>query len=392
MQLVVKLWLLAFTAAGLCASQTNPGPTVQNHYQRAQEALSRGNYEVAAAEFSAILRQDSTRAEAWANLGTVYYAQARYGEASDAFRKALAIKPSLKGVEGFLGMSEARLGHMDQALPLLEKGFEKPLSSQWKLEAGLLLSDAYERSGEWSKLENVIATLESEFPENTEVLYLSYRIHSFLGSRAVVRLVKMAPDSARLHQITAELLETEGDFPGAVAQYRKALESDPGLPGARRALGIALMSGTNDEPNRAEARRQFEKELSLNPNDALSEYQLGELMWIDNRPDDALRRFRRAIEIHPNFPDALIAASKVLVSTGKAAEGIPLLEKAVALDPLNEVAHYRFAQALQKSGDPKRAGQELAEFRRLRAAMESIRGITRQVQGNRITNQRIEDK
>ena len=73
-----------------------------------------------------------------------------------------------------------------------------------------------------------------------------------------------------------------------------------------------------------------------------------ELMWIENSPDDALRRFRRAIEIHPNFPDALIAASKVLVSTGKGAEGIPLLEKAVALDPLNEVAHYRFAQALQK--------------------------------------------
>ena len=58
------------------------------------------------------------------------------------------------------------------------------------------------------------------------------------------------------------------------------------------------MNGTNDEPNRAEARRQIEKELSLNPNDALSEYQLGELMWIET----ALMMPSGAFRLHRDSP------------------------------------------------------------------------------------------
>lgn len=376
----------------VCASpaQTAQSAAIHNHFQRAQEALAQSQYDTAAAEFNAILRLDPNRAEAHANLGTLYYAQTRYAEASAAFRKALQLKPSLNGVEAFLGMSEARQGRAREALPLLEKGFQSPVSGQWKLESGLLLAGVYQSNGESAKLQEVIGALERDFPNNTEVLYLAYRVHSALGARAVAALVKAAPGSARLQQITAELLETEGDFAGAVAQYRKALEIEPKLPGARRALGVALMNSANDEPNRLEAQRQFEQELSLNPGDALSEYQLGELMWIGNRPAEALKRFRRAIELQPNFPDALIAAGKALIATEKSDQAIPLLEKALSLDPSNEVAHYRLAQAFQKIGDRTRAEQELAEFRRLRSALESLRGIYRQVQENRITSQRVE--
>jgi predicted Zn-dependent protease len=264
------------------------------------------------------------------------------------------------------------------------------LNDQWKLEAGLLLADAYQRRGESTKLQEVISTLQRDFPDNTEVLYLAYKVHSSLAARAVANLVKASPDSARLRQITAELLEVEGDFAGAVAQYRKALEMEPKLPGVRRALGVALMNSANDEPTRLEAQREFEAELAVNPSDGLSEYQLGELMWVGNRPDDALKRFQRAIELQPKFPDALIAAGKVLTSMGRPAEAVELLEKAAALDPFNEVARYRLAQAFQKAGNKQRADAELAEFRRLRAGLESLRGIYRQVQETRVTNQRVE--
>jgi tetratricopeptide (TPR) repeat protein len=385
-----QLCLIALAAVGVCRAQTAHSAAVQDHYHRAQEALARSQYETAAAEFNAILRLDPNHAEVHANLGTIHYTQSRYVDASKAFRKALQIKPALKGVEAFLGMSEARQGRLKEAMPLLEKGFRDPLNDQWKLEAGLLLTDAYQRSGEAAKLQEMIAILNRDFSTNTEVLYLAYRVYSSLGARAVASLVKAAPDSARLLQITAELLEAEGDFAGAVAQYQKALEIEPKLPGARRALGVALMNSANNEPNRLEAQRQFEQELSANPNDALSEYQLGELMWIANRPGEALKRFIRAIELQPGFPDAFIAAGKVLVSTDQPERAIPLLEKAVVLDPWNEVAHYRLAQALQKIGDRTRAERELAEFRRLRSGLESLRGIYRQVQEHRITSQRIE--
>ena len=220
---------------------------------------------MAASEFEAILKLDPTRGEALANLGTVYYAQTKYADAARAFRKALRLRPSLKGVEAFLGMSEARLGRLREALPLLEKGFQNPLNDQWKLESGLLLAEAYQRNGDSSKLQDVIAILERDFPKTwrcctslTGFILSSERAPS-------AELVKTAPDSARLRQVTAELLEVEGDFAGAVAQYRKALEIEPKLPGARRALGVALMNSANDQANRLEAERQFEQELAANP-------------------------------------------------------------------------------------------------------------------------------
>ena len=364
--------------------------TIQTHYQKAQEALARNDYDAALIEFSAMLRIDPNRAEVHANIGTIYYAQGRYTEASAALKKALALKPGLKGARAFLGMSEARLGHTLEALPHLEEGFRTPISDQWKLEAGLLLTGIYQRAGETAKLQETLGVLQRDFPTNSEVLYLAYRVHSSLGTRAVADLVKSAPDSARLRQITAELLEAEGDFAGAVAQHRKALEIEPKLPGANRALGVALMNAVNDEANRKEARACFERELALNPNDGLSEYQLGELMWISGRPEEALRRFTRAIELQPNFPEALIAAGKVLISSGQPGRAVTLLEKAVSLDPSNEVAHYRLGQALHKLGKQEQANREFAEFRRLRSALESLRGIYRQVQENRVTSQKVE--
>lgn len=377
-------------AAGALDAQAPRTAAIRDHFRSAQTALAGGNYDAAAAEFESILKLDPTRAEALANLGTVYYAQGKYAEAAQALRKALQLKPELKGAEAFLGMSEGRLGRGKEALPFLEKGFRSTASDEWKVECGLLLADIYQRNGDSAKLLGVIAILERDFPDNPEVLYLAYRVHSSQGARAVARLVKAAPGSARLRQVTAELLEVEGDFTGAVAQYRKALEIEPRLPGANRALGVALMNSANDEDTRREAERHFEQELAMNPSDALSEYQLGELMWVGNRPSDALTHFRRAIELQPAFPDAMIAAGKALISMDKGSEAVPLLEKAAALDPFNEVARYRLAQAFKKTGDSRRAEQELAEFRRLRAGLEALRGIYKQVQEKRITVQRVE--
>lgn len=364
--------------------------SINGHYQRAQDALARSQYDVAAAEFAAILRIDPDRAEIHANLGTVDYVRGRYASASAAFKKALQLKPSLKGAEAFLGMSEARQGHSKEALPLLEKGFRNPISEQWKLEAGLLLVETYQRLGETVKPQETIAILRRDFPTNTEVLYLAYRLHSSQSARAVADLVKAAPDSARLHQVTAELLEAEGDFAAAIEQYRKALQIEPKLPGAHRALGVALMNNVNDEPSRKEAQACFERELALNPNDGLSEYQLGELMWLENRAGDALRRFSRAIELQPNFADAFIAMGKILTATGEPGRAVAMLEKAVSLDAANEVAHYRLAQAFQKLEKKEDAEREFAEFRRLRASLESLRGIYRQIQENRVTSQKLE--
>jgi len=190
--------------------------------------------------------------------------------------------------------------------------------------------------------------------------------------------------------LTAELLESDGDFPSAAEQYREALRIEPGLPGAHRALGVALMNSATDEATRAQAQKLFEQELALNPSDAQSEYQVGEIFWLRNQPAEALMHFMRAVELNPNFTDALIAAGKAATARDQPERALAWLQKAVEIDPDNEVTHYRLAQAYRKMGKTREATEELARFRQLRSAMESLRVIYRQVQGRQITAQKVE--
>jgi tetratricopeptide (TPR) repeat protein len=381
---------LSFALAPALWGQSPRQGTIQEHYQTAQEALRQNRYDEAASQFLEILRLNPKLAEAHANLGVVYYIQGKYSEASQAFQQSLKLKPTLSKAENFLGLIKARTGHIDEALPLLEKSFKNPADDEWRQQTGLLLIEIYSSKTEFYRALDVVRTLEKTYPSNPEILYVAYRIYSELGAKAVSALVRAAPNSARLHQVTAELLESEGDFPRAVEQYRKALEMDPKLPGIHRALGVALINIAQTEASFLEAQKHFEIELAANPTDAHSEYQLGEIYWGRYQHDLARKHFTRAVELRPSFADALIGLGKVLVSQGQPDKALTYLQEAVRIDPENEVAHYRLAQAYRKLGRNQDAEQELALFKKLREASASIGAIYRQVQRNPVIGQTIE--
>lgn len=281
--------LLAGCAAlgGAAAGAQQPGKSaagsVQAHYRRAEAALREQRLDEAEAEFREMLRLNPRLAEAHANLGTIHFLRAEYPKASAAFREALRFKPGLARAKAFLGMSEARQGRLREALVYLPDGFRHSPNDEWRLRAGLALIDAYHATGEPAKAVEVVRDLEAAFPSNPDVWYTSYRLYSALGARAVSTLARTAPESARLRQLTGELLESEGNFPGAVEQYRAALAIDPKLAGVHRALGVALMNDAASADTLAEAERHFREELALNPSDMHSEYQLGELCWLRNQ-------------------------------------------------------------------------------------------------------------
>jgi tetratricopeptide (TPR) repeat protein len=203
-------------------------------------------------------------------------------------------------------------------------------------------------------------------------------------------LVHAAPDSARLHQVAGELLDSEGNFPRAIDQYHEALEKDPELTGIHRALGVAMLNASQDDASMLRAQKEFKLELAIDPDDAHSEYELGEIYWRKHQPEEALKHYSRAVQLRRNFTDALLALGKVWVFQGQADQALQVLQEAVKIDPNNEVAHYRLAQAYRKLGQAAESELELAQFRRLREASASLGMIYQQVQRKPITEQTIE--
>jgi len=387
----LRLTTVIVLGAALAFAQSDINGGVQQHYRKAAEAMRLGNLDEAAGEFRAMVRLDPNLPEGHANLGGVYYLQHKYPEAAVELEAALKLKPSMTKAEDLLGISIARSGQLVQALPLLEKTFHRT-GDEFQQEAGILLIELFNATRNPEKARETIEGLRQAHPNSPEVLYVAYRLYSENAVKALSDLVRTAPDSARLHQVAGELMESEGDFPHAAGQYQKALEKDPSLPGIHRALGVALMNSSQDDAPLLQAQKEFEQELAMNPGDAHSEYELGEIFWRKHQPDEAAKHYLRATRFRPNFVDALIALGKVWTAQDRSQQAIEVLQQAVKIDPGNEVAHYRLAQTYRRLGRVQEADSEMMQFRKLREASASLSVIYQQVQRKPITEQTIESR
>ncbi len=361
------LWLvIAILTSSYLLAQTDTRREVQVHYERAQEAMKANELDKAADEFWEILRLDPKRAEAHANLGVIAYSQGKYADAIKSFSAALNLNPSLWNAQAFLGLVEARMGRMEDAKALLEKSFEHIENRDLRIQAGTELIKIDQES---STLENAVGVLQDLLrsnPKDPNVLYIAYRTYSDLAAHAVATLSKVAPESARMHQILAQGAASQDDIPGTIAEYRKVLQIDSKIPGIHYELGRAILGSSQEDSARQEAQKDFEAELAINPTDANSEYELGQVYSLRSDTKQAFEHYKRALNLRPDLVEAHIALAKTLSAMGRPGEALPHLLEAERLDPDNETVHYKLAQAYRESGQDQEAARELALFNRLR--------------------------
>ncbi|MBZ5702166.1 MAG: tetratricopeptide repeat protein [Acidobacteriia bacterium] len=377
----VALLLLLLLLSPCSFAQTSPAKQreMQLHAARARRALDAKNPELAIREFQAILELDPRDVDARANIGVVHFLHGRCAEASEHFRKALELQPSLWKVQAMLGLCEKSSGRPDKAQALLEKSFPHLQDLKLQTHAGMALVELHYQRGNLEQALSVLDTLRKLDPANLDVLYVSYRIHSDLAVQARESIALLAPDSARMHQILAQHLINEGDAKGAVAQYREALRINPQLPGAHFELGEAILQDASSEHAQDDAQKEFAAALALNPNDAKAECKLAGILALRGDMDAALQHYTRAVELNSRESEAQIGIAKALTATGQHGKALEHLLAAVRMDPGNAGAHYRLSQLYRELGRPSEAAQELATFKELREARARIRSAYPQV-------------
>ena len=90
--------------------------------------------------------------------------------------------------------------------------------------------------------------------------------------------------------------------------------------------------------------------IEKTPNCWLAELNLGTLIAKENRPDEAMLHFRRALVINPNCADAHSNVGIQLGAKGELTEGMKHLAEAVRLSPLSGPARFDFGNGLVLSG------------------------------------------
>lgn len=258
-----------------------------------------------------------------------------------------------------LGLAQS--GHCKEALPLLKQARTRVAEQELKRSVGsagvrcAMLTDQLEVADDFLRF------LKHEFPHDPEVLYLSVHTYSDLSSRAAADLATTAPKSAQGHELHAESLETNGKWDEAAKEYRLVLDQNPRLPGIHFRLGRLLLSKTNPSPEEAaEANKEMQLELAIDPSNVGAEYVLGEMAKQNQQWDEAIQHFSRAAKLDAGFGDAFVGWGGSLVSMKKFAEAIPPLEAAVKLQSGNPAAHYMLAIAYARSGRKEDGDREFA--------------------------------
>jgi tetratricopeptide (TPR) repeat protein len=388
---IARLLLVVLAPTGIAAAQ-NAGQTesphaaeVHDRLRKAESYLQEKDPNSAAKEFNAVLALDPNNGEAYANLGVIAFFQRDYQSASQDFRKALKVNPSLVKMQALLAICQKRLGD-PSARGLLEKSFSKLKDKQLRLQVGMELASLYDQQGNPGATASVMASLVDLDPENVNVLFMAQRVYWELADNTLNKLAVLAPGSARMQQVIAERLVNDGDLKGAIDHYKKALAIDPKLPGVHFEFGEALLeSAPADTGVEAEAEKEFEVATAVDGDSAKTECEFGSIALMRSQPDQALTHYKRAYELDPNEVQAHMGLAKLFMPE-KPQEAIKYLRMAIESDPLNGAAHYRLAQAYKRLQMAEMAQKEMHLFQEIKKTKDQVEDLYHQM--NRRQNSR----
>lgn len=277
--------------------------------------------------------------------------------------------PALPPAAAEHALKLAETGHCAQAIPELRKTIRSVTNSDVKKLAGLHGLRCSMIRNSPVDAEDFLQFLRRNFPHDPEVLYQATHAYADLSNGASEQLMREAPFSYYSHELAAEQLEQQGKWDDAVAEYRKILEINSNLPGIHFRLGRALLSRPNPTPEMiAEAKRNFELELKIDPENAGAEGVLGEIASKAGDQASAINHFKRATTLDSGFAPAYIGLGSSLVSEKRFAEAVQPLETAVKLAPDDPMAHYNLAVALSRVGRKEEADREFAIHRKMQEA------------------------
>ena len=363
-------------------AQAQAGPQQESALIKQAQTALRANQQTQAAElFRAVLRIDPSNVEAHVNLGVIDFYHGDCKSASRELNAALVKAPDLIKARALLAVCERRLGapdavaHLEQSLAAL-KGADPKMREQ----LGMELADAYYQRGELSRTAQVLQTLSEDSPENVDILFFEQRVYAELADGTLNKLALLAPQSARMEQLIAERLINGGDLAQAIVHYRKAIELNPALPGMHFELAESLMEG---DPNNATTQKEALAELDaarrMDGDSSRVESQFGRIAMLQSDTAKAQVAYAKALALSPGDSTAAIGMAEVLRRQNKPEEAARYLRQAVEADPMNAEAHYKLSQVDRQLHLDAEQKEQLRLFLEIRATRDKIKVLYRQM-------------
>jgi tetratricopeptide (TPR) repeat protein len=351
--------LLAFLVCAAIAQDFTP----EQLFRDAVEAQQRGDYERAVQKYQELIALRPDVLEARANLGAALVHLGRFDEAITQYESALAGNPGQLRIRMNLALAYYKAGRIGQAaseFATLHTGApsEKRIT--------LLLADCWLQQGENGKVIDLLAPLDADYHDDPAFSYLYgtalMRSDQMDKGQQVMDRILRNGDSAEARVLMATARLRRSDYLGAKEDLQRAIELNPTLPGIHSMYGSVLGSLMDSG-----AIAAYQEELEINPNDFVANLRLGVAALHDRQLDRAESYLRRALAVRPQDPGTLLQLANLLYAQNKRDEACRVLEDLTKRYPDFREAHVVLASAyyrLQRKAD---GDAESAIVRRLNA-------------------------
>jgi tetratricopeptide (TPR) repeat protein len=325
--------------------------------RRAVELHQAGDIPGATAAYREYLKVEPQSVMARSNLGAALSKAGQYEEAIAEYRQALDLEPRNLPVRVNLALAYYKTSQISAAAEELAKAIQQQPSNRQVI---FLLADCDLRLGENKKVIELLSPLEKESPNDKALIYLLgtalIRDNQAARGQVLVDRILREGESAEARLLLGTTKMNAQDFSEALADLKKAAELNPQLPDVFSYYGLALIS-TGDMAAAADA---FRKELESNPNDFVSNLQLGVLFKQDQRYDEARTSFERALRVRPGDPAVRYQLATLDLMTGNIERACSKLEELIGDTPQFVEAHVSLATVYYRlkrkaDGDRERA-------------------------------------
>ncbi len=343
-------------------------------------------------------------------LCQVLHAYEEHESAKTCYQYALKLAPEEFQWLYLLGIEQAALGSSKEAIETLRKAIDRKPDF---LPARLRLADLLLASGEFAESRKMYETISSKQPELAQAWYGWGSALVKLGEKtnAIERLQKavaLSPqygaahyalalayrdlgereksaEHLRLYQqyrlirpvladpwmsAVAELntgaaerlkrgvaLAEDGQFAEAIREHERAIEINPQYAQAR--INLIQLYGRTKQTEKAE--EQYRALLQLNPNLAEAHYNFGVLMNETGRLEQAAAAFDRSLEINPHFAEARLNLGAIAERGQKYDDAMEHYRLAAEARPNLREAHFQYARMLIFKGRLPEAIDELRQ-------------------------------
>jgi tetratricopeptide (TPR) repeat protein len=371
-------------------------------YTKAQQAQRASDFPSAAKYYEQIVKARPDLAEAFANLGTVYYQMGDAEKAAAALKQAVTLKPDLSMPHFFLGVISAQSRKYQDGVTYLEKAQRLDPSN---LFVSFYLGVAHYGLGDYQRAAVSFEKAAASDEFKADSYYHLSKAYAHVSEQALGELQRKYPASFFLLLLRGRLNETKGDWQQAQKAYEAALTKRPDASGLQERLAFVSRMASGDgaavsppvpredsyestlalwysPPAKTEISRLLQdytsrvhglKNASSNEEERLYRqvdynqvlsyltalwitendpgsyraHQLnGQLAEARGKTDEAVAAYRRALQLKPDLQNIHFSIGTLLWAAGRIQEALPELRAELQLNPNHPEAHYEIADIL----------------------------------------------